>query len=634
MTSIYKNTQYNGKVEDNLLLNGDTSFFQDTGYVRHSNFCQSYIDVVKPTKLGQTVTWTLPKGVDLLGWTDLMITLNRPKTITSSTGKTHCAWVECLGYAMIEKATLSIGNGGTIETLTGEQMNIINELFKDKEKRLNNHVLRTGVTAFPTELVANATPGNLEGKHHITTSRFNGGVGAYEHNRYSRYLGKSNSTDGEIPNQGANAAVELIVPLQWFFGRSGPSKNLPIGPIAQSSDITLTIKFRALADLITYFPDFEEAAMSVGATTAATPAIANTVPTFTWENDEVVVGGNAKIRCQVTAVSAAESAQLTNQEHVRLNTLWAEPTSQVEKVTLKSMIPVTKTGTEIETGVLDNALSPSMSVHTVAGWRTPANTGRKVKIPLNLLHPVKEIIFTIRKVHEIRPTKDEFGQMIGDGWGTSSAGEKPGQTHMIGRNYFAYQGGMLDPNVDSAGNSILNATSDNSAGTKNLVGNEAFFPRPVCQTFYGMDDLKLIINSGNYHNDLEGGLDRAYLMERIMPSQHSGCSTTFTRASLKHINSNTTQMEAMHDLKMLAGDQDRKEIYSFSFALSPESDNPSGHLNFSSVSTASLEFTLYGYHNTWQSDGKTVEEDVQIDVYPLYHNWIQMHDGRAHLSFQ
>ena len=50
--------------------------------------------------------------------------------------------------------------------------------------------------------------------------------------------------------------------------------------------------------------------------------------------------------------------------------------------------------------------------------------------------------------------------------------------------------------------------------------------------------------------------------------------------------------------------------------------------------TASLEFTLYGYHNTWQSDGKTVEEDVQIDVYPLYHNWIQMHDGRAHLSFQ
>ena len=110
--------------------------------------------------------------------------------------------------------------------------------------------------------------------------------------------------------------------------------------------------------------------------------------------------------------------------------------------------------------------------------------------------------------------------------------------------------------------------------------------------------------------------------------------STFTRASLKHINSNETQMEAMHDLKMLAGDQDRKEIYSFSFALSPESDNPSGHLNFSSVSTALLEFTLYGYHNAWQSNDTLVEEDVQIDVYPLYHNWIQMHDGRAHLSFQ
>ena len=84
--------------------------------------------------------------------------------------------------AMIEKATLSIGNGGTIETLTGEQMNIINELFKDKEKRLNNHVLRTGVTAFPTELVAGFS-GECHAKHHITTRRFNGGVGAYEHNR-------------------------------------------------------------------------------------------------------------------------------------------------------------------------------------------------------------------------------------------------------------------------------------------------------------------------------------------------------------------------------------------------------------------------------------------------------------------
>ena len=90
-----------------------------------------------------------------------------------------------------------------------------------------------------------------------------------------------------------------------------------------------------------------------------------------------------------------------------------------------------------------------------------------------------------------------------------------------------------------------------------------------------------MINSGNYHNDLDKGLDRAYLMERIMPSIHSGCSTTFTRASLKHISTGVAP-ETMHDLKMLAGDQDRKEIYSFCFALSPESDNPSGHLNFSS----------------------------------------------------
>lgn len=62
----------------------------------------------------------------------------------------RCVGRENLGYAMLERITLSIGNGGEVEVLSGEVLNIQNEMFKDSGNRLHNHILKTSVTPFPT----------------------------------------------------------------------------------------------------------------------------------------------------------------------------------------------------------------------------------------------------------------------------------------------------------------------------------------------------------------------------------------------------------------------------------------------------------------------------------------------------
>ena len=53
-------------------------------------------------------------------------------------------WVDNLGYAMIEKLQFMVGHH-EVEVLTGEHLNIINELMRDDKSRHNfSHTLRTG----------------------------------------------------------------------------------------------------------------------------------------------------------------------------------------------------------------------------------------------------------------------------------------------------------------------------------------------------------------------------------------------------------------------------------------------------------------------------------------------------------
>jgi hypothetical protein len=67
---------------------------------------------------------------------------------------------------------------------------------------------------------------------------------------------------------------------------------------------------------------------------------------------------------------------------------------------------------------------------------------------LNFLHPIQEIIITIRKVIEMGSSTSN------DGLPGLASGRKPTLTAGEQKNYFAYHGSGRDPNVESWTNSV------------------------------------------------------------------------------------------------------------------------------------------------------------------------------------
>ena len=89
----------------------------------------------------------------------------------------------------------------------------------------------------------------------------------------------------------------------------------------------------------------------------------------------------------------------------------------------------------------------------------------------------------------------------------------------------------------------------------------------------------------------------------------------------------TTSDFNKYNFEALAEMVDRKEIYVFPFSLSPESQQPSGAVNFSKVSQAYLEIEMESYSN------KVGKDKFQIDVWGVHYNWMMCKDGKCQLSF-
>ena len=137
--------QINQGPQDALLYDNTRSYFTNVGYVRTSNFQLELRDVdpQNTANLGSTVQFVIPKAADLLGPCDLMLQFSDCKD-SSGKADTYAAWVESVGFAMIDRITFSVGSHD-VETITGDQLNIMNELMKSDETRLGNkQILKTG----------------------------------------------------------------------------------------------------------------------------------------------------------------------------------------------------------------------------------------------------------------------------------------------------------------------------------------------------------------------------------------------------------------------------------------------------------------------------------------------------------
>jgi len=250
--------QINQGPQDALLYDNSRSYFTNVGYVRTSNFQMELRDVdsQNQAKLGSTVQFVIPKAADLLGPVDLLLTTTVP-TAGAESGH-HSSWVKKFGFACIEQITFSVGSHD-IEKISGEQLDIINELMRDDESRYTSIIGNT-TEAYPT------ASGSL-----LLTD-----------------------TDGTT----YGTACSFIVPLGLFFTKH-PSQYFPLAAIAGCNDVRISIRFRQKNDLI-----------------HATSGI--TVNSVNADLDSSL----CKLRCHYIHVTGPEATTLMNKEHVRLLKLW------------------------------------------------------------------------------------------------------------------------------------------------------------------------------------------------------------------------------------------------------------------------------------------------------------------------
>ena len=158
--------QINQGPQDALLYDNTRSYFTNVGYVRTSNFQVEYrnVEPQNAAAFGSTVQYVIPKAADLLGPVDLRVEIPAPTTNGISGQieagvmgtRAYTQWVDELGFAMIERVTFSVGSND-IETITGEQMQLKNELMTSDEQRLQfEHVMRAGKSGFNTAVASTA----------------------------------------------------------------------------------------------------------------------------------------------------------------------------------------------------------------------------------------------------------------------------------------------------------------------------------------------------------------------------------------------------------------------------------------------------------------------------------------------
>ena len=643
------------------------SFFTNVGYSRSSNFQIEYRDVdsQNSAQLGSTLQFVIPKAADLLGCVDLMLEFAKPPaegqlatrvtsegTTTTSTYDTDYGafLVEAAGFAVIEKATLSVGSHD-IETLTGDQMYIMNELMRNDEHRYSDKLIgktgRPAASYFPVATKANTVINRSRAIATFQNNGSNGGTVASTARGHKTTIHSHTNHD---------KGRQLCIPLAFFFTKN-PGQYFPLCAIAGCNDIRISVKLRKAEEIVLLkgLPTVSSAVLTKD--TNATG--------FTSAQEKACVDNcklnhsMCKLRCHYVHVTGPEATQLMNKEHVRLLKLWQPHTVQ-------------------------KAISPESGITPYSDW----NKGKGqplFDIELPFLHPVQELIFVIRKCSDMNDSTD------------TAVAPNSTDKKATGKNYYAFHGSGTEPNIEYEHKSIMNGRGLSGSATTQDDANECTLQ---------VEGIELRLNGQERQPSLAGeGLSREYLMERLMPMMHSNTSnqhrvppemddftaapsltttgtgiaasytaptavltanntpqqiaafTHYTAATVNQVaagevkdyvemairkvgTANVTDPTTTGDVgtapsssaaiayrRQMAELYDRKEIYVYPFALNPEGHNPSGSVNFSKVSHAKLKIT--GHVKAPAGDSTR----YQLDVWGVHYNWLAIKDGRAITSF-
>lgn len=603
--------QINQGPQDALLYDNSKSYFTNVGYTRTSNFQVEYrkVEPQNNPSWGSTVQFVIPKAADLLGPVDLEVDLPAP-TASGFTGggtsfgtnqeksqytKAYAQWIDEVGFAMLEKITFSVGSND-IETLTGEQLQIKNELMTSDEMRLGyDAVLKTGKAAFnslsadrdgstdeviPGEVIGTALKGTVtaDNSAHSLSAANNGKLPDGMIKRVNKdntrlielLLGSGETTDSTAsPATTAKLFYlsadkrKLIIPLGLFFTKH-VSQYFPLSAVAGCNDVRISIKLRQLSELV-----------QVGGVidTGANAFTSAKLPTLNLESSAM------RLMCHYVHVTGPEAQVLMNKEHVRLLKLYQHQS---------------ETFSTISSGTLD--------------------------LNLSFLHPVSTLIITIRAVDDLTTSEgatyseSTTAVQVMDG----SAG---GRTAM-GKGRFFYHGDGTNPNYDRYPHETASALPATTQGQGTLK----------------VDSISLSLNGQERHPGLSKGIETDYLRTRLLPMLHSNSNQVQKQnlglASTGAVGTFSSEAAAAY------GQQGSKNIFVYPFSLNPEGSNPSGAVNFSKVSHAKLSLHLDTTSNGVSDSPLELTSGLpsntggfRVDVYALYYNWLQIRDGRALLSF-
>lgn len=611
--------QINQGPQDALLYDNTRSYFTNVGYVRTSNFQVEYRDVDSQNDpgFGRTVQYVIPKAADLLGPCDLIVDLREGKdTSPFNSGRENgdaewAQWVDELGFAMIEKATLSIGSND-IETITGEQMQIKNELMTSDEQRLGfDHTLKTGrraltrmlseheehrVAAYTVATTAIAGPTTTgTGAAAVTTQpvpadhtiAIDAEYGAFEWHAIPRTGDVWKSADGSTTygtqtqdgrtNRAHFANVtgaEIPVGTKMFLYRtdrvgvnraSNASEFPGVANKPENKDYTRLIAYN---DAVGY--------MQCGKRQLIVPLGFFFTKHVSQYFPLAAIAGCNDVRIAIKFRNLNELVQIRKSGTATppsINNLFLSDNPPMEACKLRCHY-VHVTGPEATT------LMNKEHVRLMKLWQHQSvlPTGSTFELTLSMLHPIMSLVIVIRRRDDMLALTD-------------------GEANSAQKGFFFYHGDGTAPNYDTH----KTKTGAAAAGSAAAAGTVK------------VESISLTLNGQERHPGLEKGIPAAYLKHRLTPMLHSNSN------ALEH------QLRA-HDA---AGGQvpyemrGSKNIFVYPFSLNPEGSNPSGAVNFSKVSHAKLKLTLDSANS----------EQFQVDVYGLYYNWLQIKDGRALLSF-
>ena len=535
----------NQGVEDQLLFDNSKSYFVDPGYQHTSNFQMELVDV-EPVN-NASLGQTIQFLLPQSG--DLLGSMDLAFAFNKPTVRddTHTySWVESVGYAMIDYAEFTVGST-VLQRVTGDQLYIMNEL-KQKNARQSTQVGSTGMSAMindEAEIPWSRNTGNYSGLDGYPSSD-----GADPWSRVINTSGKNNA-----------GAIEVIapdiskksyhVPLDFFFTKS-PGKYFPMAALHGVNDIRVTLRLRSLEEI-----------MQMGRTSST----AFSIPAFPSG-----IFKHFRLRCHYYSLSGPEATALASKEQVRLIEEWQHVR-------------------EIKTFKCSSV-----------------GTAHKVDIDLNFLHPVKELIFTLRRASEMTPDVSS---------NTTNTVLKRGPS---GKNYFSFHGNASgDPNIDGVTNSYMGDMS--AAYAVNLDVN----------------NIKLRLNGTERHNAINDGVSREYLKDMVVGRQRAvfgNNDLNKIKHNMFHASNKSGDLSALRvdrAMTQLGHAHDDKSIFVYPLCIDPEGDNPSGSVNFSKVSHAKLLFDVSAF--TGSLTAAATDCEFYMDVWAVSYNWLQIRDGRALVSF-